>query len=55
MGPEGVSSMETGRGCWGQGAGAEGREGVFHGERASLWEEEKFPETHVLLVAQQCD
>ena len=39
----------------GPGAGGGDGESVFHGDKASVWEDEKVPEMDDGMVAQQCE
>ena len=54
-GPRGVTSTETGSRWWGPGAGGGAGESVFHGDRVSVWEDEKVLEMMVGMVAKQCE
>lgn len=49
-GPREVGFPETESGRWVRGRGS-----VFHGERASVWDDGKFWRRTVVMAAQQCE
>ena len=48
------SDLETGSRWWGQELG-EGTVSLFHGDRVSVWEDEKILEVGRRMVARQCE